>query len=116
MLLKVPRATVMIGVRVTDDRVFDVGWIQTRLFHAADNLIFDGIIEDRVENDDSLRGRDRPHGVLGLAEEVKVVEHLHRFGMPRRSVRRPRLSLSAAGTLTGSLPTRRRSSSRCRAP
>ena len=61
-------------------------------FMPADNLLFDRIVKDGVEDDDALRRRDRPHGVLGLAEEVEVVEDLHRFGIPRRAVGRPRLA------------------------
>ena len=59
---------------MADDRVFDFGRIQAQLLHAGIDLIFNGVVEDRVEHDDAVGGRERPHGVLGLAEPVKVVE------------------------------------------
>ena len=73
----------MIGMRVSDDGVFDRGRVETQLFQPAGNFFFDGIVKDRVDRDDAFRRRDGPHGILGLAEEVQVVEHLHRFGIPR---------------------------------
>src|SRR5580698_6457374 len=72
--------------------IFNIGRIQTQLLHPANDLIFDRIIKNRVQDDDALRSRDRPHGVLGLAEKIEIVEDLHRLGIPRGPLRRPLLS------------------------
>src|SRR5712691_7412189 len=90
---------------MTDDGVLDIGRIQTQLLHPAGNLFFYGVVKDRIEDDDALRRRDAPHGVLGLADEIQVVKHLDRFGIPRGSLGRPLLPLPAA--LAATLPTLR---------
>ena len=41
-----------------------------------------------------VRRGDRPGRILGLADEVQVVEHLHRLGVPLRPIRRSRLATS----------------------
>ena len=54
MLLKEPRATVVIGMSMADDGIFDMGGVQTQLLHPADHLVFDRIIKNGVEDDDAL--------------------------------------------------------------
>src|SRR5262249_12337668 len=87
---------------MADDCVFDFGRVQPHLLHTGVDLIFDGVIEDRVEHDDAVRRRERPHGILSLAKPIEIIENLDRFGMPGRSVRRslraaPTAALTAAG-------------------
>ncbi len=96
MILKEFRATVVIGVSMRHDGVFDIGRVQTQLLHPAGDLFFDRIVKDGVEDDDALRRRDRPHSVFGLAEKVQVVKNLYGFGIPRRPVRRPLLPTPAS--------------------
>src|SRR3954467_6572944 len=87
----------MIRMRMRDDGVLDVGWIESQLLHAFGDLIFDGIVKDGVDDDDALRCRDRPHGVLGLAEKVEVIENLYRSHVPGRAIRRTGLARCTAG-------------------
>src|SRR5262245_66220022 len=87
---------------MADDCVFDFGRVQAHLLHSGIDLIFNGVIEDRVEYNDAVRLRERPHGILGLAKPIEIVENFDRFGMPGRSVRRslraaPTAALTAAG-------------------
>src|SRR5579863_4787542 len=96
VLLKKPRATVMVGMRMGDHGVFDIRRIETQLLHPAGNLLFDGVVEDRVQDNDALGGGDGPHGVFRLTEKVKVIEDLHRFGIPSGSIRRALLAAPAA--------------------
>src|SRR5262245_26059178 len=85
----------MIAVTVTDDGVLDLPGIQSELLQSACNFLFDRIIEDRVDNDDALRGRHGPGRVLQLADEVQVVENLLRIPIPLFS--RPSLTLGGRG-------------------
>src|SRR5262245_49959650 len=120
MVLKELRAAVVIGVSVSDNCIFNVGRIQTQLLHPACNFFFNGIVENRIDHDDSLRCRDGPHRVFGLAEEMQVVEHLHGFGIPRGSIRRTCLTLSpaltawSAGTCSASASATADSAALCR--
>src|SRR5665213_248333 len=72
----------MISMAVADDGVFDRRGIEAERAQSADHFVFDRVVEDRVDEDDALGRRDRPDRVLGLPEEVEVVEHLHRLGVP----------------------------------
>src|SRR5688572_19977217 len=94
----------VIRVRMTNDRVLDVGRIQPELLESANDFLFHGIVKDRVDQNDALRGRDGPDGILGLADEVEVIEYLERFCVPCGSIRRRTLSAAA-------LPARRSCSS-----
>ena len=85
---------------VADDHVLDLGRIESKLLQPADDFILDGVIEDRVDDDDAVRRGDGPRGLFGLADEVEVVEHLHRFGVPLRPIRRSRL-LATSGRPPG---------------
>src|SRR5262249_46034356 len=58
------------------------------LGEAAHDLVLDGVVEQRVYDDDPLRGRDGPGGVLRLAEVVQIVEYLGRLSVPPGSIRR----------------------------
>src|SRR6185436_9179889 len=60
----------------------DFGGIQSHLLHARINLIFNGIIKDRIEHDDAVGCRQCPNRVLTLAEPIQVIEGLHGFSMP----------------------------------
>ena len=72
----------MIAVRVRDDDVLDGRRIEAQLFQTADDLLFRVVGEERVEDDDSLAGGERP-GVVNLrADEVEVVEDFRRFDVP----------------------------------
>src|SRR5688572_10306122 len=97
----------VIRVRMTNDRVLDVGRIQPELLESANDFLFHGIVKDRVDQNDALRGRDGPDGILGLTDEVEVIEHLDRFCVPCGSIRRRTLSATA----TASALTARRSCS-----
>ena len=88
-LLEELRAAVMVGMRVGDDGVADRRRIEPELLQPAGDLFFDGVVEERVDHDDPRRRGDRPRGVLGLADEVEVVEHFHRLGIPGRALRWP---------------------------
>src|SRR5262245_43253586 len=72
----------VITVRVADDHVLDVFWIETELGQSVDDFVFYRIVEQRVDDDDAGRCVDGPCGVLGLPQVIQVVEHLHRLGVP----------------------------------
>ena len=82
LVLQVLCAARVVAVSVADDRVLDLRRIETEFLHAADDLVLDRVVEDRVDDDNSLGSRDGPRGVLGLSKEIEVVEHLRGFGMP----------------------------------
>src|SRR2546422_1255872 len=76
------------GVRKDD--VFDLAGIETKLLHAANDLVLRCVIEQSFEDDGALAADDRPRVVDFGAEEVKVVCNLCRLcipGIPRRSSR-----------------------------
>jgi hypothetical protein len=78
----------VVRMRMRDHGVADGGRVEPQFLQPADNFVFDGIVEQGVDQDDALRRRHRPGGVFALADEVKVVEYLHRLDIPRRPVRR----------------------------
>jgi hypothetical protein len=43
----------VIAVAVADEHVLDVGRVRAELLHAADDFVFDRIIENRVDDDDA---------------------------------------------------------------
>src|SRR5262249_38037416 len=105
----------MIAVPMADDHVLDRGRIEAHFLHAADDFVLDGVIENRVDDDDAFRGGYCPDRPFGLTEPVQIVEHLDRFCVPllaRWSRARRRASSRSRGSLTGrkSGPT---SSGRC---
>ena len=105
VILEVLRAARVVAVAVADNRVLDLRGVESQLLQAADDFVFDRVVEDRVDEDDPGRRRHGPGGELGLADEVQIVEDLHRFDVPLRSIRRARV---AAQLLARSLAARRR--------
>ena len=55
----------MIGMRVADDHVLDLRRIEAQLLQAADDLLLRVVREQRVDEDDSLAGGQRP-GIVDL--------------------------------------------------
>ena len=88
VILEVLGATRMVAVPVAHNRVLDLRWVESQLLQAADDLVFDRVVEDGVDEDDPGRRRHGPGGEFGLADEVQIVEYLHRFDVPLRSIRR----------------------------
>jgi hypothetical protein len=79
----------MIGMSVRKDDVFDLTLIQTKLFHAVQNLVFRGIVEKRFDKDDSLAAHDGPRAMDLCTEEIQVVGNLRGFCVPRLPRGRP---------------------------
>ena len=65
-LLQELRAAVMVGMRMGDDGVADRGWIEPQRLQPAGHLVLDRVVEERVDQDDPLRRRHRPRGVLAI--------------------------------------------------
>ena len=99
--LQEPRAADVVAVRVADDHVLDLLRIEPERGQPVDDLVLDRVVEDRVHHDDAVRGRDGPRRVLGLADEVEVVEHLDRLGVPRGARGRAGRSRGAAPAARG---------------
>ena len=53
LVLQVLRAAGVIAVTMADDHVLDLRRIEPELLHAADDLVLDRIVEDRVDDDDA---------------------------------------------------------------
>ena len=81
-LLKHLRAPDVVTVSVRDDDVFDVLRIESELAQAADDLLVGVVGVERVEDDDSLAGRERPGAVDLAPHEVEVVKDARRVGIP----------------------------------
>ena len=97
MILQIFCAARVIDMPVADNRVFDIFRIEAELHQAAGNFILDGVVPDRVHDDDSLGCGDRPCGIFGLADEIEIVENLHGLGVPLGTGGGPgRLSLRRA--------------------
>src|SRR5207253_3649107 len=79
----------MINVTVTDDDVLDFLRIQPELRQALDNLVFNRIVENRINNDDPVRGIDGPGRIFGHPDEIKIIEDFYRLRMPLLTTRRP---------------------------
>ena len=94
-LLEQLRAARVIEVTVADEHVTDVGGIKAELAQAADDLVLDRVVEQRVDHDDAVRRRHGPGREFRHADEVEIVEDFLRLGVPalarrirwRRSVR-----------------------------
>ena len=95
-------ALIVITVRVADQHVLDLARIETERRQPLDNLRLDGVIEQRVDEDDAVGRRERPGGVNLRTDEVEVVKHLDRFGIPPGSLGWPLLPLPA-GALSAAL-------------
>src|SRR5688572_32670299 len=76
----------VIGMRMRDDGVADRRRIEPELLQPTGDLVFDRVVEQRVDQDDALRRRHSPCGVFALADEVEVVEDLHGLRVPGRAV------------------------------
>ena len=85
-LLHECRALVVVVVAVRDQHIFHVGRIEAHLLEAADDLVLDGVVVERVDEDGAGTGGERPGRVLFRAEEVEVVENLGRLRVPRGAV------------------------------
>ena len=53
-ILKELRAAVVIGMRMGDDGVADRRRIEPQLLQPAGDFFFDGVVEERVDQDDAL--------------------------------------------------------------
>ena len=74
----------VIVVCVAHKDVLDLGRIEAELAQPAGHLVLDRVVENRVDDDDARRGDDRPGRIFLFADEVEVVEHLDRLGVPGR--------------------------------
>src|SRR5262249_47282513 len=82
---------VMVGVGVRKNHVFDLAGVETKLLHAADDLVLCGIIEQSFENDDAVAADNRPRVMDLRTEKVQIVCDLRGLcvpGIPCRSARR----------------------------
>src|SRR5262245_2015671 len=89
----------MVAMPVADGHVLDFGGVESELFQTTGDFFFNRILEDRVDDDDPFRRGDGPGRPFGLPDEVEVVEHLYRLGVPLRSIGRSRLLATSAGRL-----------------
>ena len=110
LLLEVLRAAEMIEwpwlTSGTDE--LDLRRVEAELLQSADDFVFDRVVVDRIEQDDPVRGLDRPGGVLGHADVIQVVEHLDRFRVPGRSIGRTGGRTAASRALSALRRRRRR--------
>jgi hypothetical protein len=67
---------------VADNHVFDLRRIEAERLQSTDHFVLDGVVEDRVDDDDAVAGVDRPRGIFGLSEEVQVVKDFRRLAVP----------------------------------
>src|SRR5262249_46255503 len=81
-------AASVVDMTMADEDILDSRWIQTEFTQAIDDLVLDRIIEERVDDDDPVRGRDGPRGIFRLAKVVEIVEDLRRLDMPLGARRR----------------------------
>lgn len=86
--LELLRTAVVVTVPVAHEHVRDVGRIEPERPQPLDNFRLDVVVIQRVDDDDAPGGRDRPGVERPRAEEVEVVEHLGRIGIPLRLRRR----------------------------
>jgi hypothetical protein len=98
---------------VADDHIPDIRRVEPEFLQAFVHFSLDRVVEDGIEQDDALRRRDGPRGEILFADEIQVVEHLLRLGVPalaRRRCRRPAAAATTAATAgtTGTTTTRRR--------
>ena len=109
-VLQILRAARMVAVAVADDHVLDLGRVEADLLQSFRDLIVDGVVEERVDDDDPLGCGDGPGRELRHAEEVEVVEDFHRLGVPRllrrRSRRRRRRCAARRTGAASARPTR----------
>src|SRR5262245_52461090 len=82
MLLEILRAAGMVLVSVTDADILDGCGIETQFLEPVYDLVFDRIIVDGIDDDDSIRRRDGPCRILRLPNPIKIVEDFYRFGVP----------------------------------
>jgi hypothetical protein len=68
-----PSATDVVAVRMADHDIFDRLRIKPSLVSPFANAL-QLIVEERVNDDDAVRGHHGPSGVLRLTEKIKVVE------------------------------------------
>ncbi len=80
----------MVAVGVADDDVFDVGRIEAELLQAADDRFLRIVVVERVDQDDAFARGQRPGRVDLGADEIEIVEHLGRVGVPGGARRRRR--------------------------
>ena len=105
-LLQQPRAADVIAMSVAHDDVLDGRRIESELLQAVDDLVFNRIIENGVDQDEPGGGLHGPDGVFDLTEEVEVVEDLRRLGVPLRTI--GRTGRLRSGGLSGREPERQR--------
>jgi hypothetical protein len=87
----------VVDVGVAHDRIFDPRRIEPKLAQAAFHLVCDRIVPDRVNEDDPVGSIHRPGGIFLLADEIEIVEHLHRLDVPSGTLR---IGARAAGGRT----------------
>src|SRR5262245_46594925 len=54
LILQIARTTRMVGVRVTDDGVLDVGWIKAEFPQTTHDFVLYGVVVNCVNDDDAL--------------------------------------------------------------
>src|SRR6266567_637405 len=72
----------MIGMRMADDHVLDRCGIEPQLFQTTHDLFFRVVSEQRIDENDSLTGGQRPGRVDLRTDEIEVIEDFGRFGKP----------------------------------
>src|SRR4051794_10143977 len=72
----------MVAMTVGDEHVFDVAWIHPQLLDAVDDLRFDRVMEQRVDDDETSAGLDHPRIVSEVADPIEIVEDLARLLVP----------------------------------
>src|SRR5206468_1245957 len=80
----------MIDMTVTDDDVFDFVRIESDLWQSIRDFVFNGVIVNGINEDNSVGCVYGPRGIFRHPDEVEVVENFRGFRMPLRAIRRSR--------------------------
>src|SRR5262252_2086859 len=74
-------------VGVGNDHVFHAGGVETKLSQPADDDLLGFIFESGIDQDDSVRRRERPRRSVFGSDEIYVIESLRRLGIPALAIR-----------------------------
>src|SRR5919108_5594064 len=76
----------MVAMRMADQDVFDITWIESELGEAVDDLWLGCVVEQCVDDDDALAGGQCPRRMDLRPDEVERVEHLVWLCVPRGAI------------------------------
>jgi hypothetical protein len=90
----------MVAMPVADDQIFNRRRIQSQLAQPLDDRVLDGVVEQRIDDDETVGRLDGPRAVKLGADEVQIVEYLRGRLIPRVACRHlARRCRSAAAAL-----------------